>query len=190
MRLTLHAPLPPPLPQEANPAWEKFGFRGQVAKLLWERGLKAKAIRFANCNCLGRPGVCQLYPLEHKFFVQNGCEVIFCRECAKAARQTLFVAYLEVIRNAVLEFADERLEFDRLSAIISDRDEGPVVRTEAEQALRSLWSRVARRISDAGWVLARVNFTIWSDGREIIPDRVKKMNAAVRFTMRRSVVIR
>jgi hypothetical protein len=187
MRSNLDAPRAPRLTLEANPAWGKFGFRGQVAKLLWNRGLKAKAVRFANCNCLGRPGVCTRYPFEHKFFVPHGCEVILCRECAKAARRALFAAYFEVIRNAVLDFAGERSEFDRLSAVISDKDAEPKFRVEAENALRDLWPRVARRISEAGWVLARINFTLWSDGSEITPDRAKKTNGAVRFTMRRSV---
>lgn len=48
---------------ESNPAWERFGFRGAVAKLLYKRGvelverglqregrsLMRKAVRFANC---------------------------------------------------------------------------------------------------------------------------------------------
>src|SRR5712692_191624 len=51
------------------------GFRGRVGKLLWDRGLKPKAIRFVSCNKLGRPGVCSNYPHEHKFFVPHGCEV-------------------------------------------------------------------------------------------------------------------
>src|ERR1700675_2338171 len=70
---------------EANPAWERFGFRGQAAKLLYERGvelverglerqgrsLMRKAVRFVNCNRLGRPGVCKRYPFDHKFFVPH-----------------------------------------------------------------------------------------------------------------------
>lgn len=174
-------------PLVENPAWEKFGFRGRVAKLLWDRGLKRKAVRFANCNCLARPGKCKRYPLEHKYFVPNGCEVIFCRECAKAARQALFVAYFQVIRNAVLEFAGERAEFDRLMGILSNKETGLKLRTEVEVGLGVLWSRVARRIREVGWVLARITFTLWSDGSEITPDRVKKMNTAVRFTMQRSI---
>jgi len=38
-----------------------------------------------------------------------------------------------------------------------------------------------------GWTLARATFTLRSDGREITPERVKKFNSAVRFTVRKSV---
>lgn len=172
---------------EINPAWDRFGFRGQVAKLLFERGLKSKAVRFANCNRLARPGRCERYPLEHKYFVPHGCEVIFCRECAKAARQVLFVAYFQVIRDAVLDFAGERQAHDVLCAVISNKNTEPKIRVGSEVALRDLWSRVGRYLRKEGWVLARINFTLCSDGSEITPDRVKKMNAAVRSTMQKSV---
>src|SRR6266852_414007 len=56
-------------PLEVEPEWERFGFRGQVAKILWARGLKKKAIRFLSCTKCARPGVCKLYPLEHRYFV-------------------------------------------------------------------------------------------------------------------------
>jgi len=174
-------------PREKNPAWEKFGLRGQVANLLWDRGLKTKAVRFANCNRLARPGECKQYPLEHKYYVPNGCEVIFCRECAAAERQALFVAYSQVIRNAVLEFAGEREAYDALRAISCDKKVEPKVRAKADAARRDLWCRVARHLRKENWVLARVNFTLCSDGSEITPDRVKKMNTAIRFTMRKSV---
>jgi len=84
-----------------EPNWEVYGFRGQVAKVLWERGLKRKAIRFVSCNKCARPGKCRRYPLEHKFFIPNGCEVAFCRECAQQTRRALFEAYLAVILTAI-----------------------------------------------------------------------------------------
>src|SRR6266478_8497682 len=115
-----------------EPDWGRYGFRGQVGKLLWQRGLKKKAIRFVSCNKCGRPGVCRLYPLEHKFFVPHGCEVVFCRECQQEVRRALFEAYMAVIL-AVIE---------KLGGI------------------------------PPGWVLARVNFTLRSDGTEITPERV------------------
>ena len=130
-----------------EPEWGRYGFRGQVGKLLWQRGLKKKAIRFAGCNKCGRPGVCRLYPLEHKFFVPHGCEVVFCRECQQIVRRALFEAYLAVILAVIV----------KLGGI------------------------------PPGWVLARINFTLRSDGGEITPDRVKKMNGAVKATMRKTV---
>jgi hypothetical protein len=130
-----------------EPDWGRYGFRGQVGKLLWDRGLKKKAIRFVSCNRCGRPGVCRRYPSEHKFFVPHGCEVVFCRECQQEVRRELFEAYLAVILT----------KLDELGGIPD------------------------------GWVLARVNFTLRSDGSEITPERVKKANAAVAATLRMSV---
>ena len=130
-----------------EPDWGRYGFRGQVGKLLWDRGLKKKAIRFVSCKKCGRPGVCRLFPFEHKFFVPHGCEVVFCRECQQEVRRGLFEAYLAVILARL----------DELGGIPN------------------------------GWVLARINFTLRSDGSEITPERVKKTNAAVAATLRKSV---
>lgn len=130
-----------------EPEWTG-GFRGNVAQLLWRvHSLRKKAIRFLNCNKCGRPGVCNRYPLEHKFFVPHGCEVVFCKECADEARRVLTLEYLAVVLAAIAG----------LGGI-------PI-----------------------GWVLARVTFTLRSDGREITPERVKAMNACVGAVMRRTV---
>lgn len=128
-----------------EPDWERFGFRGQVGKLLWSRGLQKKAIRFVSCNKCARPGVCSRYPDEHKFFIPNGCEVVFCKECQQEVRRELFLAYQAVILAVIM------------------------------------------RGIPKGWMLARINFTLRSDGSEITPERVKKMNACVRSVMRRTV---
>ena len=135
---------------EFNPEWERFGFRGRVAKLLFERGLKRKAVRFANCGRLGRPGVCSRYPDEHKFYRRHGCGVVFCKECGDQERRRLIGEYLPVVLAVVLE--------------------------------RSPDGRLPH-----GWVLARINFTLRSDGNEITPDGVRKMNEAVKRTVRKSV---
>ncbi len=135
---------------EYNPEWERFGFRGQVAKLLFERGLKRKAVRFANCGRLGCPGVCSRYPFEHKFFKRHGCGVIFCRECGGQERGRLIGEYLPAVSKIVLE--------------------------------HSLDGRLPQ-----GWVVARLNLTLRSDGSEIKPDRVKRMNEAAKRTLRKSV---
>jgi hypothetical protein len=139
------------LEPELNPEWERsFGFRGRVAKLLFERGLKRKAVRFANCGKLGRPGVCSRYPFEHKYYVLHGCSVIFCRECGAQERRRLMMEYLPAVLAVVLE--------------------------------RSPDGRLPH-----GWVLARLNFTLRSDGSEIVPDRVRRMNGAAKRTLRKSV---
>jgi hypothetical protein len=129
-----------------EPEWTG-GFRGRVAKFLWDRGLERKAIRFLNCGKCARPGVCRRYPFEHKFFVPHGCEVVFCRECADEARRVLTLAYLAVVLAAIVGLGG---------------------------------------IPD-GWVLARVTFTLRSDGCEITPGRVKAMNTCVGAVMRRAV---
>lgn len=87
--------------EEVEPEWERFGFRGQVGKLLWARDLKKKAIRFVSCNKCARVGVCSRYPDEHKYFIPNGCEVVFCRECAEETRRALFLSYFTVIWSVV-----------------------------------------------------------------------------------------
>jgi len=137
---------------EYNPEWEEenFGFRGQVAKLLFERGLKKKAHRFANCFRMGRPGVCSRYPFEHKFFKRHGCGVIFCKECGDLERWRLMVEYFPVVL-----------------AVVSERSPCGCL--------------------PLGWVLARLTFTLRSDGGEITSDQVKGMNEAAKRTVRKSV---
>ena len=128
-----------------EPDWERFGFRGQVAKLLWGRGLWKKAIRFVSCNKCARPGLCSRYPGEHKYFVPNGCEVVFCKECALEVRRELFLSYQAVILAGIMLGVPK------------------------------------------GWVLARISFTLRSDGSEITPERVQKANRCVKGVMRKSV---
>jgi len=154
-----------------EPEWTG-GFRGQVSKLLWhEHGRPEKAIRFLNCNKLGRPGVCSNYPDEHKFFVPNGCEVVFCKECADESRRELLIDYWHVACNAVLDFAGEREEHKRLCEFLH-KSEGQE-RQQTERELGDLWARVGRQVRERGWVFARITYTTRSDGGEITPDRVK-----------------
>ncbi|MGH9715635.1 MAG: hypothetical protein ACRD4R_02750 [Candidatus Acidiferrales bacterium] len=134
-------------PSQVEPEWDRYGFRGQVGKLLWQRGLRKKAVRFVSCNKCARSGLCSRYPDEHKYFIPNGCEVVFCKDCADEVRRALLLDYRSVILSAIT----------KLNAI------------------------------PQGWVLARVNFTLRSDGTEITPDRVKKFNACVRAVMRAAV---
>jgi hypothetical protein len=128
-----------------EPEWERFGFRGQVGKLLWARSLWKKAIRFVSCNKCARPGVCSRYPDLHKYFVPNGCEVVFCKECAQEVRRELFLAYQAIVLAVILSGIPK------------------------------------------GWVLARITFTLRSDGSEITPGRVQGMNGCVRSVMRKTV---
>ncbi|HEV2616445.1 MAG TPA: hypothetical protein VGU63_07540 [Candidatus Acidoferrales bacterium] len=133
-----------------NPAWEKFGFRGATAKLLFECGLERVAVRFVNCGVLGRPGACSRYPFEHKFYLKHGCGVRFCKECGQQERVRLTADYTHVISAVVAKYCpDGRLP--------------------------------------KGWTLARLNLTLRSDGSAITPERVRKMNKAAKFAVRKSV---
>jgi hypothetical protein len=172
-------------PELTEPEWIG-GFRGGVGKLLWRvHGLREKAIRFLNCNKLGRPGVCSNYPHEHKFFVPHGCEVVFCKECADESRRELLIDYWHVVCNAVLDFAGERAEHERLCGLL--KDSSGLQRESVECRIGELWARVGRCVREKGWVLARVTFTLRCDGREITPERVKAMNTCVGAVMRRTV---
>lgn len=181
-------------PELQEPEWTG-GFRGHVGKLLWDRSRdltgkrkevwQRKAIRFLNCNKLARPGSCDRYPLEHKYYVPNGCEVIFCKECANEVRRELLIDYWHVVCNAVLDFAGERAEHERLCELL--KDSSGLQRQDVERRIGELWMRVGRRVRERGWVLARVTFTLRSDGSEITPERVKKFNSSVATVMRRTV---
>jgi hypothetical protein len=171
---------------DGEPEWTD-GFRSQVAKRLWERGLKKKAIRFLNCNLCARPGLCSRYPDEHRFFIPSGCEVVFCRECADEARRELLLAYWHVVCNVVLELATGREEHARLSAVLHSSESSDAEREGAERKLRESWAQVGALICGKGWVLARVTFTLRSDGSEITAERVKRFNKCVRVIMRKTV---
>ncbi|MGH9757214.1 MAG: hypothetical protein ACRD4M_05705, partial [Candidatus Acidiferrales bacterium] len=168
-----------------EPDWERFGFRGQVSRNLWTRGLEKKAKRFISCNKSARPGLCSRYPEEHKFFIPKGCEVVFCKKCADESRRELSMDYGHVVCNAILDFAAEREEHEQLCELLH-KSEG-CERQGVECRLGELRSRVARCVREKGWVLARVNFTLRSDGSEITPERVRGMNRCIKSVMRRTV---
>ena len=185
---------PPSYESDGEPEWERLGFRGRVGKLLWSRGLEKKAIRFVSCNKQARPGLCSRYPDEHKFFIPNGCEVIFCKECAQESRRELFQDYLNVILETLLLGPG----LVRLILLIRRRfglgakpkEPAPAYVREAwSKFMGSLrdWKREAGPVIPPGWVLARINFTLRSDGSEITPDRVKKLNAAVGAVMQETI---
>ena len=172
------------MPKELEePNWS--GFRGKVGKLLWDRGHKRKAVRFVSCQKLGRAGVCTNYPEEHKFFVPHGCEVVFCKECADELRRALLMDYWHVVCNAVLEFAGERAEHEELCELLVGTSGAE--RQKIEKQLGALWERVGRHVSKHNWVLARVTFTLRSDGSEITPTVVKGLNQCVGTVMYRSI---
>jgi hypothetical protein len=160
-----------------EPKWTG-GFRGRVAKLLWDRGLKRKAIQFLNCNKCASPGVCNRYPLEHKFFVPNGCEVVFCRECADEFRRALTLNYTAVILAAIAGLGECLAMGAFILAVIAVLGGFSASASEFASGVSFI---------PKGWVLWRVTFTLRSDGSEITPTRVKAMNMCIGAVMRRAV---
>jgi hypothetical protein len=109
---------------------------------------------------------------------------VFCKECADELRRALLLDYWHVVCNAVLDFAGERCEHERLCQLLAEAS--GVERQGIEKRLGMLWARVGKFISEQNWVLARVTFTLRSDGSEITPARVKALNQCVGVVMRRT----
>jgi len=168
-----------------EPDWARFGFRGQVGKLLWARGFEKKAIRFVSCNKHALSGVCSRYPEVHKFFIPKSCEVVFCKKCADESRRALLNDYWHVVCNTVLDFAGERKEHELLCELLYEAE--GLERLKVERRLGELWARVGRRVKEKNHVLARVTFTLRTDGREIMKEQVSGMNRCIRTVMRRTV---
>ena len=80
-------------------------------------------------------------------------------------RRELIVDYWHVGCNAVLDFAGERKEHERLCELLCKSDGQE--RAAIERQLGELWGRVARLVREKGWVLARVTLTVRSDGSDI-----------------------
>ncbi len=127
-----------------EPEWTG-GFRGCVSKLLWDRGLKRKAIRFLNCNKLGRPGVCSRYPFEHKFFVPHGCEVIFCKGCADESRRALTLDYAAVILAVVANLGGIPAGWVLWRVTFTLRSDGSEITPERVRAMNACVGAVMRR---------------------------------------------
>jgi hypothetical protein len=100
-------------------------------------------------------------------------------------RRELIADYWHVACNAFLDFAGERKEHERLCELLC-KSEGQE-RLAIERQLGKLWGRVGRLVKEKHWVLARVTFTVRSDGSEITPGRVKATNTCVGTVMRRVV---
>ena len=110
---------------------------------------------------------------------------MFCKECADESRRTLLLDCWHAVCNAVLDFAGEREEHERLCELLHN-SEGHE-RQRLKRQLDELWARVSWQVKAKGWVLARVTLTLRSDGSEITPDRVKAMNTSVDTVIRRVV---
>jgi hypothetical protein len=93
--------------------------------------------------------------------------------------------YWHVVCNAVLDFAGGLGEHERLCAQLHKATD--TERRKIEQQLGEIWGQIGRTVAEQGWVLARVTFTVRSDGSDITPDRVKAVNGCIGTTMRHAV---
>lgn len=142
-----------------EPEWPDT-FRGNVARLIWQRGaallesgkttegkrLQKKAYRFLTCNKCARPGRCSREPFDHKWFVPNGCEVVFCRECADQVRRELFASYLQVIRDVLGELGGIPPGWVLARATVTLRSTGEEITPEQVKEFNSAVRFLARKM--------------------------------------------
>ncbi|HEU5411179.1 MAG TPA: hypothetical protein VFU57_09185 [Candidatus Acidoferrales bacterium] len=151
---------------EPNPEWKTFGFRGRVAEILM-----AAAVEW------------------HRRSEESG-DLKMKRKALRLKRKAIrFANCGRLGRSAVCS----EYPFDH--KFYAPHDCGTDFCAKCAQSQRqALFGKYLRVILNVvgsgvpkGWTLARVTFTLRSDGTEITPERVKQFNSAVRFTIRKSV---
>ena len=122
----------------AQEGWDNLGLRGQVAKLLLERGHEKQAGRFANCQRFGRPGVCSRCPDEHKYYQRHSCGMRFCDNCALEERRRLFTKYLAVFLSVLtqLKIIPERWVLAQITFTL--RSDGSAITPEKVKLFNSV----------------------------------------------------
>jgi hypothetical protein len=151
---------------QPNPEWKNLGFRGRVAEILM---------------CVALEWHCQYQKsgdekLKRRAFRLRRKAVRFAN-CGRLGRSAVCSLYpLEhkfyVPHDCGVDFCAKCAQAQRRSLF--------------EKYLRVVLNAVAGGIPK-GWTLARVTFTLRSDGSKITPERVKKFNAGVRFALRKIV---
>jgi len=145
-------------PEEVAPiaasreGWDNLGLRGQVAKLLLERGYEKQAGRFANCQRFGRPGVCSRYPEKHKYFQRHGCGMRFCINCALEERRRLFTKYHAVFSAVLTQLKSIPYGWVFARVTFNLRSDGSAITPEKVKLFNSAVRRVhgdAKRDHDA-----------------------------------------
>ncbi|MGB6482894.1 MAG: hypothetical protein WBE86_05340 [Candidatus Acidiferrales bacterium] len=144
---------------EPNPEWVKIGFRGRVATLL---------------------------TLAAREWYERGEERKAQRLKRKAIR---FANCGRLGRSAICSLYPFEHKFYAPHDCCTD-----FCAKCAQAQRRSLFEKYLQVILRAigsgapkGWTLARVTFSLRSDGTAIVPERVKQFNQAVRFTVRKSL---
>lgn len=151
---------------ESNPEWKRFGFRGEVAEVLMS------AAREWNQRAEGSGDE----KMRRKALRLKRKAIRFAN-CGRLGRSAVCSLYpLEhkfyVSHDCGTDFCVKCAQGQRWMLF--------------DKYLRVILNAVAGGIPK-GCTLARVTFTLRSDGSEITPQRVKAFNSAVRFTMRKTV---
>lgn len=151
---------------EPNPEWEHFGFRGRVALIL----MAAAADWYRRGEEFGD------LKLKRKALRLKRKAIRFAN-CGRLGRSA--VCSLYPFEHKFYAPHDCGTDFC-LKCAQSQRQ------TLFAKYLRVILNVIGSAVPK-GWTLARVTFTLRSDGREVSPERVKQFNSAVRFAIRKSV---
>jgi hypothetical protein len=151
---------------EPNPEWENFGFRGRVAQILMA----------AAAEWNRRAGETGDLKLRRKALRLKRKAIRFAN-CGRLGRSAVCSLYpfehkFYAPHDCGTDFCAKCAQSQRQTLF------GKYLRV----ILNAIGSGIPKR-----WTLARVTFTLRSDGSEITPERVKAFNLAVRFTIRKSV---
>jgi|GEM_PF-6716011 len=151
---------------DSNPEWKRFGFRGEVADVL-----------MAAAREWNRRGEESGDAKTKRKALRLKRKAIRFANCGRLGRSAICSVYpLEhkfyAPHDCGTDFCMKCAQGQR--------------RTLFEKYLRVILNAVAGGVPK-GWTLARVTFTLRSDGSGITPERVKSFNSAVRFTVRKSV---
>lgn len=144
---------------EANPEWVKLGFRGRVAALLM-----APAWEWHERG-------------EERKASRLKRKAIRFANCGRLGRSAVCSLYpfehkFYAPHDCGTDFCGKCAQEQRRSLFVK----------YLQVILRAIGSGIPK-----DWTLARVTFSLRSDGSAITPERVKKFNQAVRFTIRKSI---
>src|SRR5487761_47899 len=151
---------------ESNPEWAHFGFRGKVAEVLMAAAREWNQRAEESGDAKMRRKALRLRRKAVRF-----------ANCGRLGRSAICSLYpfehrFYAPHDCGTDFCMKCAQGQR--------------RTLFEKYLRVILNVVAGGVPK-GWTLARVTFTLRSDGTAITPQRVKAFNSAVRFTVRKSV---
>ncbi|HVB55206.1 MAG TPA: hypothetical protein VNE63_02080 [Candidatus Acidoferrales bacterium] len=151
---------------ESNPEWEHFGFRGKVAEVLMA------GARDSN----GRGEESGEMKMKRKALRLKRKAIRFAN-CGRLGRSAVCSLYpfehkFYAPHDCGTDFCMKCAQGQR--------------RALFEKYLPVILNAVAGGVPK-DWTLARVTFTLRSDGTEITPERVREFNSGVRFTIRKSV---